>query len=457
MQELNNFVMAVLNTNNGSVESHTFEDGNKVTRVNAAYNSRQVNPETGEIFRYTDWFEVQERDGNQIQRFFGGKNPAKSIIVFGKLAVRGYTATSGDYRVDMRIHADNIRASAKSMLPYFHLMIEGNLGADPVERELEDGTQYMTGTVYLNRGYYDEGELVNVADRISVSGFGNERMAELRKYHSGDSLKLVGRPMARSYADAEGINHPALNVRMGRVADYESNEVFAVLTAAADPTLREFENGGRVATVRALHNRNYKDSEGKDQQDTRTFHVQGWNKNADLIMAHVKQGESVFVEGAITAEVFPETENRKQRGAMVLTGRIFRFAHGYVRPMVKTMLTGHLGKDVIVRETKAGQPVANLEVGINSWFMARGERVSTTEWVDGTFWSKTAQNAGKYLVSGSRVRLSGLPTLKTFINDDGVMTARVVLDMASVQYLSKRAAVEMEEDTADADYVGELD
>ena len=446
----NNIAIAIINPNPKTVRSFTFEDGNEVTSVNAAYNIRRVNQETGEIFEATDWFQVIGKNGvgKQLTSFVGGKNPAKSIFAVGPLSVRGYTGSDGEYRVDMRIHAETIRTSQKSMLPYFHLMVEGNLGADPVVRELEDGTEFATATMYLNRGYFDEGgQVVKIADRLSVSGFGAARIAQLGRYKSGESIKIVGRPRAESYADADGEMQAGLSVGAALVGDYESNEVFAILTAAADPTLREFENG-KVATVRALYNRTYKDADGNEKQDTIAFNVQGWARNAELIMEHVKSGESVFVDGSITAEVFPETETRKERGALVLTGRIFRFAHGYVRPYVKTLLTGHLGADIEVRKTGAGQSVANLSAGIGRWFMTgAGERVETTEWVGMAVWGKTADNAGRYLAKGSKVRLSGMPKLETYPKNDGTLGARVLLNMGSVDYLG----------TPDAAYAGDLD
>ena len=44
-------------------------------------------------------------------------------------------------------------------------------------------------------------------------------------------------------------------------------------------------------------------------------------RRAELILEHVWKGEGVLVEGLVEANVFPET----------------RFAHGYVRPYVKTV------------------------------------------------------------------------------------------------------------------------
>ena len=76
--------------------------------------------------------------------------------------------------------------------------------------------------------------------------------------------------------------------------------------------------------------------------------------------------------------------------------------------MNRVILMGNLTKDVEVRNTPSGTPVADVGVAVNEHRKNQaGESVQETTFVDATFWGRTAEIAAEYLSKGSPVLIEG--------------------------------------------------
>lgn len=74
----------------------------------------------------------------------------------------------------------------------------------------------------------------------------------------------------------------------------------------------------------------------------------------------------------------------------------------------KVMLIGSLGKDVNLRYTTGGQPVASFSLATDESFKNKaGEWEERTEWHNITIWGKLAEIANEHLSKGTLVYLEG--------------------------------------------------
>lgn len=99
--------------------------------------------------------------------------------------------------------------------------------------------------------------------------------------------------------------------------------------------------------------------------------------------------------------------------------------------MNKVILVGNLGRDPEVRNTNAGQKIANLSVATSdTWRDKSGERQEKTEWHRVVvFNSNLADFAERYLRKGSKVYVEGSLQTRKFTDQSGQekYTTEVVL------------------------------
>lgn len=71
--------------------------------------------------------------------------------------------------------------------------------------------------------------------------------------------------------------------------------------------------------------------------------------------------------------------------------------------MQKIMITGGLGRDGELKQTKAGEDVLSFPVGVTQGF---GDN-KTTNWFRCSMWGKRARNLQQYLLKGAKVAVAG--------------------------------------------------
>lgn len=87
----------------------------------------------------------------------------------------------------------------------------------------------------------------------------------------------------------------------------------------------------------------------------------------------------------------------------------------------KVMLIGYVGKDVELRYTPAGAPVANFSMATSErWKSKTGEKVEKTEWHKIAAFNKLAEICGEYLTKGKLVYIEGKIQTRSWEDKDGI-------------------------------------
>lgn len=96
------------------------------------------------------------------------------------------------------------------------------------------------------------------------------------------------------------------------------------------------------------------------------------------------------------------------------------------------LIVGHVGRDPVLRQTRADQPVATFSVAVNE---RRGEEQVTT-WYQVTAWEHLAQIASDYLSTGRQVLVEGHRLqARVYIDSDGQPQASLELTASRIRFL----------------------
>jgi len=97
----------------------------------------------------------------------------------------------------------------------------------------------------------------------------------------------------------------------------------------------------------------------------------------------------------------------------------------------RIILIGNLGRDVEMRFTPSGKPVANFSLAVS-------EQKDQTEWFNITAWNKTAELCNQYLAKGSTVCVEGRMNFQVWEDEKGKHNKGVVT-ANRVVFLSKQS------------------
>ena len=105
--------------------------------------------------------------------------------------------------------------------------------------------------------------------------------------------------------------------------------------------------------------------------------------------------------------------------------------------MVNLQAIGHLGKDAIVNQV-GGKTVINFSVAHSHKYKnADGTEVNHTLWVECSHWSDKTKIAN-FLKKGTQVHVSGIPSLDSYKNADGVTIAKLRLRVMDIVLLGSK-------------------
>jgi len=91
------------------------------------------------------------------------------------------------------------------------------------------------------------------------------------------------------------------------------NRVILIGNLGADPEIRSFENGAKVARFSLATSENYKNREGQWQERTEWHDVVAWRQLADRAEQTLKKGMQVYVEGKLTHRSWEDSNGNKRR------------------------------------------------------------------------------------------------------------------------------------------------
>lgn len=86
----------------------------------------------------------------------------------------------------------------------------------------------------------------------------------------------------------------------------------------------------------------------------------------------------------------------------------------------KVQLIGNLGNTPEVKNTENGKKLAKFSLATNeTYYNAKGEKVTETQWHNLIAWGKVAELAEKYLTKGSEVAIEGKLMNNNYTDKDG--------------------------------------
>lgn len=106
----------------------------------------------------------------------------------------------------------------------------------------------------------------------------------------------------------------------------------------------------------------------------------------------------------------------------------------------KVQIIGRLGKDVELRYTQAGIPVATMSIATDESYTGReGNKVDKTEWHRVTAFQKVAENCSSYLAKGSLVYVEGSLQTRKWEDQQGQDRYTTEIKAQRVQFLDHKS------------------
>lgn len=105
--------------------------------------------------------------------------------------------------------------------------------------------------------------------------------------------------------------------------------------------------------------------------------------------------------------------------------------------MNKVFLIGRLTKDVELRVTQTGKPVASFSIAVD-----KRNRNDGADFFECVAWNGTAEAMERYVHKGSKVSIVGRLQTRNFTNRDGVKVYVTEVVAEEVEFLDPRKAAE---------------
>jgi len=103
----------------------------------------------------------------------------------------------------------------------------------------------------------------------------------------------------------------------------------------------------------------------------------------------------------------------------------------------KVILMGHLTRDIELRYTPNGSPLASGGIAVNRRYKQGDELKEEVCFVDFVLFGKQAESVGQYLAKGSAVLIDGRLKLESW-EKDGEKRSKHVVVAESVTFLDKK-------------------
>ena len=116
----------------------------------------------------------------------------------------------------------------------------------------------------------------------------------------------------------------------------------------------------------------------------------------------------------------------------------------------KVLFIGNLTREVDMRYTPSGSPVANFGLAVNRTYTnSDGEKVDDVCFLDIVAWNRLAEVAGEYLSKGSPVFIEGRLQMDTWEDQDGKKRSKLKVVAQNIQFLGGGGKAEAAEESED--------
>ena len=117
----------------------------------------------------------------------------------------------------------------------------------------------------------------------------------------------------------------------------------------------------------------------------------------------------------------------------------------------RALLIGNHTRDVELRYTPSGSPVANFGLAVNRTYTnSDGEKVDEVCFLDVVAWNRLAEISGEYLSKGRPVFIEGRLQMDSWEDQDGKKKTKLKVVAQNIQFLSSGEKDVTEEEDADS-------
>lgn len=107
----------------------------------------------------------------------------------------------------------------------------------------------------------------------------------------------------------------------------------------------------------------------------------------------------------------------------------------------KVQLIGNLGNAPEVKNTEKGKKLAKFSIATNeTYYNAKGEKITETQWHNLIAWGKVAELVEKYLTKGSEVAIEGKLMNNNYTDKDGNKRYSTEIQVNELLLLGKPSA-----------------
>lgn len=90
------------------------------------------------------------------------------------------------------------------------------------------------------------------------------------------------------------------------------NSVRLIGNLGANPEIKQFEKGAKMARFAIATNEVYNDKDGKKVTDTQWHNVVAWGKIAEIVEEFLTKGSEVAIEGKLTSRNYDSKDGEKK-------------------------------------------------------------------------------------------------------------------------------------------------
>jgi single-strand DNA-binding protein len=103
------------------------------------------------------------------------------------------------------------------------------------------------------------------------------------------------------------------------------NKVQLIGNAGANPEIKTFEAGKKLARLLIATNESYFNDKGEKLTDTQWHTVTAWGKTAEIIEKYVTKGKEVAIEGRLTHRSYDDKNGEKRYVTEVIASDVLLF------------------------------------------------------------------------------------------------------------------------------------
>lgn len=102
----------------------------------------------------------------------------------------------------------------------------------------------------------------------------------------------------------------------------------------------------------------------------------------------------------------------------------------------RVMIIGRLGRDIELKYTQSGIPVAKFSVATDESYSKNDNKIEKTEWHNIQAWHNLAENCAKYLNKGQLVFIEGKLQTRKWQDKNGNDRYQTEIVASNIQFLS---------------------